>query len=89
MAYELRFTDRGEEALDRLESEEQNRVEAKLARITTCPYRHPTDWDFERMDGCADGRFKLTDGLRAFADIDDQRGVIRIHRIGRRENLYT
>jgi hypothetical protein len=26
---------------------------------------------------------------RVFADIDEERGVIRIHDIGRRENLYT
>jgi mRNA-degrading endonuclease RelE of RelBE toxin-antitoxin system len=89
MNYDLTFTDGGERALTRLESKEQERVEQKLNRIVTCQYRHPTDWHFERMAGCSDGRFCITDGLRVFADIDDQRGIIRIHYIGRRENLYT
>jgi mRNA-degrading endonuclease RelE of RelBE toxin-antitoxin system len=89
MNYDLKFTDCGEQALNRLEGEEQERVRQKLRRIANCQYRHPTDWDFARMDGCAEGRFGITDGLRVFADIDEQRGIIRIHHIGRRENLYT
>jgi mRNA-degrading endonuclease RelE of RelBE toxin-antitoxin system len=89
MSYELNFTDRGEETLNRLNSEEKTQVKSKLTRIANCPYRHPTDWDFKQMEGCADGRLRITDGLRAFADIDDRHKIIWIRKIGRRENLYT
>jgi mRNA-degrading endonuclease RelE of RelBE toxin-antitoxin system len=89
MNYELTFTDAAEQALTLLEAGEQERVQQKLNRIANCQYRHPADWDFTQMDGCAEGRFGITDGLRVFADIDEQRGIIRIHHIGRRENLYT
>jgi mRNA-degrading endonuclease RelE of RelBE toxin-antitoxin system len=89
MTYRVSFTDEGETALRALESDERNRVTTKLGRIATCQYRHPSDWNFSRMDGCADGRFEIGDGLRVFADIDERRHLIRIHWIGRRENLYT
>jgi mRNA-degrading endonuclease RelE of RelBE toxin-antitoxin system len=89
MKYELRFTDDGQKALNSLEREEQQRIARKLNRIATCPYRDPTDWDFVRMGGRAEGRLCITDGIRVFADIDEECGVIRIHKVGRRENLYT
>ncbi|WP_143420577.1 type II toxin-antitoxin system RelE/ParE family toxin [Halorubrum sp. Ib24] len=89
MNYELIFTDQGEKAIDRLETENQERVKQKLNRIANSHYRHPADWDFEQMTGCCEGRFRITGNLRVFADIDEERGIIRIHHIGRRENLYT
>ena len=89
MNYELTFTDGGKRALSRLDPANKERVKQKLTRIATCHYRHPADWDFEQMSGCCEGRFRLTDEFRVFADIDEERGVIRIHHIGRRENLYT
>lgn len=60
-----------------------------MNRIATSRFRHPTEWDFKRMPGQSDGRFRLADGLRAFVDVDEQAEVIRVHYIGRRENLYT
>lgn len=89
MKYELTFTDRGKKALTRLDTENQERVKRKLNRIATCHYRHPADWDFEQMPGYCEGRFCITGNLRVFADIDEKHGIIRIHHIGRRENLYT
>ena len=89
MNYKLTDTDTGERALARLETEEQERVKQKLNRVATCHYRHPADWDFEQMSGSCEGRFRIAGDLRVLADIDEERGVIRIHNIGRRENLYT
>lgn len=89
MNYELTFTDRGEQALNQLEKKNQERIKQKLNRIATCHYRHPADWNFEQMPGRCEGRFSITGNLRVFADIDEKRGIIRIHYIGRRENLYT
>lgn len=89
MNYDITFTDDGERALTRLEAEAQERVTQKLRQIATSEYRHPTDWDFKRMAGCAEGRFAVADGIRVFADIDESTKTIRIHTVGRRENLYT
>lgn len=90
MNYKLVFTDNGKRALDRLETEAQRRVKEKLTRIATCDYRHPADWDF-KPTSChfeGEGRFGAGD-LRVFADIDEERDLIRIYNIGRRENLYA
>ncbi|MBB6645919.1 hypothetical protein H5V44_06390 [Halobellus sp. MBLA0160] len=84
------FTGSGEQALNRLETRDQERIKEKLTRIATCDYRHPTDWDF-KPTSChfeGEGRFGAGD-LRVFVDIDEERGIIRIYNIGRRENLYT
>jgi mRNA-degrading endonuclease RelE of RelBE toxin-antitoxin system len=89
MSYQLKFTNDGEETMSDLETEERQRVIQKFREIVSCPFRHPTDWDFVEMDGCAEGRFRVGDALRAFADVDDHNEIIRIHQIRRRENLYT
>ncbi|QSX00103.1 type II toxin-antitoxin system RelE family toxin [Haloterrigena alkaliphila] len=89
MPYEIVFTADGSEAFNTLEHTEQRQVRKKLVQIAYCEYRNPRDWDYQEMDGCADGRFKVGSGLRVFADIDDRAGVIRIRSVGRRENLYT
>lgn len=89
MPYDIVFMADGSEALDRLEPTEQLRVRKKLDRIADSEFREPWEWDFCQMDGCADGRFSIGDRLRVFADIDIGAGLIRIHHVGRRENLYT
>jgi len=89
MSYQLRFTDDGERAMNNLDKDERQQVAQKFDQITSSPFRDPADWDFTRMEGCAEGRFRITNGLRAFADIDNQNEVIWIHQIRRRENLYT
>lgn len=88
MAYQLRFTNDGVETMKNLETDERHQVVKKFIEIINCSFRHPTDWDFVEMDGCAEGRFRVGDAIRAFADVDDHNEVIRIHKIGRRENLY-
>jgi len=89
MRYDIIYTADGSEALDTLEPTEQHQVQNKLDKIAYCEFRDPRDWDYRQMEGCADGRFSVGGGLRVFADIDDAAGVIRIHYVGRRENLYT
>lgn len=88
MPYEIVYTQDGTDAFDDLEPIEQHQVQEKLAEIADCEFRDPRDWDFCRMEGCADGRFSIG-RLRVFADIDPRAGVIRIHHVGRRENLYA
>jgi len=87
--YDLEFTERAERAVSALESSERESIQQKLDRIATSRFRHPTEWDFERMPGRSDGRLRLAGELRAFVDVDEQNGVIRVHYVGRRENLYT
>lgn len=89
MAHEIVFTSSGQDALAALEHTEQSRVRRKLDRIATCEIRAPWEWGFCRMEGRADGRFWIGDGLRVFADIDRDGDVIRVRHVGRRENLYT
>jgi len=89
MTYQLRFTGDGEEAMYELETNERQRVVQKFMEIINCPFRHPTDWDFVEMEGCAEGRFRIGDMLRVFADVDEHNEVIRVHKIGCRENLYV
>lgn len=89
MNYEITFTADGRDAFDRLEPTERAQVRKKLDRIAYADFRDPWEWGFCRMKGCADGRLKISDGLRVFADIYENAGVIRIHHVGRRENLYT
>lgn len=89
MPYDIVFTAAGSEALDQLEPTEQHRVRQKLDQIANSEFREPWEWDFCQMEGCADGRFSIGDRLRAFVDIDIGAGLIRIHYVGRRENLYA
>lgn len=89
MPYEIVYTADGSEAFDQLEPTERQQVREKLDEIACSPFRDPWDWDFCRMEGCADGRFSIGKGIRVYADIDAGTGVIRIHHVGRRENLYT
>jgi mRNA-degrading endonuclease RelE of RelBE toxin-antitoxin system len=89
MSYDIDFTTEGSEALAALERIEQKQVRRKFHRIAHNEFRHPREWDYRQMEGYADGRFCLSDSLRAFADIDETAGVIRIHHVGRRENLYV
>lgn len=89
MPYEIVFTADGSKALESLEHSERDRVRDKMNQIAFSEFRSPRDWDFSQMEGCAEGRFGIGDSLRVFADIDDANGVIRIHNVGRRENLYN
>lgn len=89
MTYDIAFTHAGRSALDSLERAERTYIHRKLEEITNCEFRHPTEWDFERMAGCADGRFRIGNGLRVFADIDEETSRIRVRDVRRRENLYA
>jgi mRNA-degrading endonuclease RelE of RelBE toxin-antitoxin system len=89
MPYNIVFTTDGSDAFEALEHMEQRQVWKKLDQIAYSEFRDPREWDFCRMEGCADGRFSIGGGLRVFADIDDGASIIRIHHVGRRENLYT
>lgn len=88
-AYDVVFTDDGSSSLGALERTERRRVHEKLERIASNEFRVPRDWDYEQLGGCAEGRFRIGDGIRAFADIDDVDRVIQVHRVDRRENLYS
>ena len=89
MTYDIVYTADGSETFNTLEPTEQTQLQNKLDQIAGNEYRDPRDWDFQQMEGRADGRLSIGRGLRVFVDIDDTSGVIRIHFIGRRENLYT
>jgi mRNA-degrading endonuclease RelE of RelBE toxin-antitoxin system len=89
MAYSLVFTRDARHALDILERTERSAVTRKLNEISACEFRHPSQWDFERLPGLADGRFRIGNSLRVFADIDETDGLIRVHDVRRRENLYA
>lgn len=87
-AYAVTFTSEGRETVEALEKVEREHVRQKLNEIGGDEFRDPWDWDFKRIPGRCDGRFKLSDGIRAYADIDRQQLVIRVHKIVRRENCY-
>lgn len=89
MAYDIVFTQNGRSALRDLGQSEQRQVRTKLFEIASCEFRSPTEWDFCSMAGPAEGRFRIGDGLRVAADVDDRRELIRVHRVSRRENLYA
>ncbi len=89
MAYEITFTDSVEKTFKRMRTDERCYIQKKLNEIASSELRHPTQWDFKRLDGKADGRFRIGNGLRVFADIDDAKDTIRIHQVARRENLYS
>lgn len=88
MPYEISFTNAGKDSLAALEQPDQERVRKKLQRIAHDQFRHPREWDYCQMEGCADGRFGIGSGLRAFVDIEEATSIIRVHYVGRRENLY-
>lgn len=88
-AYEIAFTRSGRGALREFEQEERVQIRTKLAEIATCAFRQPREWDFQELPGRAEGRFRIGHDLRVFADIDEEAGVIRVHNVKRRENLYT
>lgn len=89
MAYTLTFTRTGDSAMDALEPAEKRYVRRKLAEITTSEFRHPSEWEFEQVPGCADGRFRVGHSLRVFADIDDDISQVRVSDVRRRENCYS
>jgi len=86
--YALRFTDCGRESLDDLEPVEVEQATRKLERICSCEFRKPWEWGFERMDGVSDGKLSLSDGFRAFVDINQENRTLLVYRVYRRENLY-
>lgn len=86
--YEIDFTTEGAQTVDQLDCEERQWVRQRLQQIAAAEFRHPTEWDFRRMPGPADGRFRLGD-FRVFADVDERARVIIVRYVGRRENLYT
>lgn len=88
MAYEITYTGSAEKAFNELEDDEQRHIQKKLNQIASSEFRHPAQWDFKRLDGKADGRFRIGNSIRVFADIDDTTNTIRIHHATRRENLY-
>jgi len=88
MAYDITFTGSAETAFNGLETREQSYIENKLNQIATSEFRHPTQWDFKRLDGQAEGRFRIGNSLRVLADINDTENIILIHHTDRRENLY-
>jgi len=88
MTFDISFTRSGKDSLANLEHTEQVRVRRKLEEIACSQFRHPRDWDFCQMEGFAEGRFGIGDGLRAFVDIDESSSEIRVHYVGQRENLY-
>jgi len=89
MAYDITFAGSAEKAFNELETDEQRYVQKKLNQIASSEFRHPAQWDFKHLDGKADGRFRIGDSLRVFADIDDNTNTIRVHQAARRENLYS
>jgi len=86
--YEVVYTADGEKTLSDLEQSERNYVRQKLTEIATSEFRDPWEWDYTELDSKADGRFCIGKDLRVFADIESKEMLIRIHHIGRRENLY-
>ena len=88
MAYDITYTGSAEKGLEELETDEQDYVQKKLNQIASSEFRHPAEWDFKRMEGQAEGRFRIGNGLRIFADINNGEKTIRVHRTARRENLY-
>jgi len=82
------FTGSADEAFDGLESDERSYIQKKLDEIASSEFRHPSHWDFKLLDGQAEGRFRIGDSLRVFADINDAEDTIRVYRAARRENLY-
>lgn len=87
--WEIEFTDQGRDSLDQLACTARNRVLEKLTTIACSEFRSPWEWDFQAMDGPADGRLAVGDGLRIVLDIDRKRRIIRVHGVRRRENLYS
>jgi hypothetical protein len=45
-----------------------------LEESSTSEFRHPSEWGFEQPSGLADGRFRIGNSLRGFADIDETDG---------------
>ena len=88
MAYNITYTGSAEKAFKRLETDEQRYIKSKLNQIASSEFRHPAQWNFKRLEGQAEGRFRIGNSLRVFADIDDTENTIRVHRTDRRENLY-
>ena len=88
MAYDIEFPGSEEEAFAGLEAEERSHIQQKLARIAAAEFRHPSQWDFKRFDGTCEGRFRIGNSFRVFAEIDDAEHTIRVYRAARRENLY-
>lgn len=88
MAYEIVFTGSVEEAFDGLETDERSYIQKKLDEIASSEFRHPSQWDFKSLKGRGEGRFRVGNGLRVGADIDDAEDTIRVHWADRRENLY-
>jgi len=89
MAYNITYTGSAETALNSLENDEQCYIQNKLDQIATSEFRHPTQWDFKRLEGQPGGRFRIGNGLRVFATIDDTENIIRVYKTGRRENQYS
>ncbi|ELY58298.1 hypothetical protein C493_06974 [Natronolimnohabitans innermongolicus JCM 12255] len=88
MAYEIAFTGSIEEAFDGLEADERSYIQKKLDQIASSEFRHPSQWDFKPLKGRGEGRFRIGNGLRVGANIDDEENTIRVYWADRRENLY-
>jgi mRNA interferase RelE/StbE len=89
MAYDITYTGSAEQTFKRLETDEQSYIQQKLNQIASSEFRHPSQWDFKRLEGQAEGRFRIGNDLRVFADINDREKTIRVHGTERRENLYS
>jgi mRNA interferase RelE/StbE len=85
VSYEVRFERAADRDLDRLPSEVQRRVIARIEALAVDP-RPP---GAEALGGPLHGLTKLRVGkYRISYEIDDERGVVSIMEVGHRRDIY-
>lgn len=80
--YEIVFSSRAQKELHKLERDVQVRVMAVLERIRIRPELH-----LQKLVG-QDGYKVRIGGYRAIADVDKEKRVLFVHRVGHRRNIY-
>jgi mRNA-degrading endonuclease RelE of RelBE toxin-antitoxin system len=89
MTYEISYHGSRDDVFGGLEQGERQRVQQKLTDIATNEFRQPRQWDFAQLSTHrAEGRFRVGDGLRVFADVCEGQQRIAVYDVARRENLY-
>ena len=87
MAYDIAFPTGFETVFETLDNEAASRVQKKLERVANSEWRSPTDWDYSRWSGQANGKFDWG-SYRVFVDICEENNEIVVYRVRHRENLY-
>ncbi|MBS3078812.1 type II toxin-antitoxin system RelE/ParE family toxin [Candidatus Pacearchaeota archaeon] len=80
--YELIFTDKAKQQFKKLEKQVQERIGAVFERIKVRPYDY-----VEKLVGEPGYKLRVGD-YRVFLDIDNNKLIILVLKVGHRKNIY-